>query len=138
MFHGPRELILPFFESQSFKCPDDKGAADFLQEVTTGGEQRVGCPPACSCLLPVPRLPCCLSSVLSPLPSHPPAPCSLNHVFGTLLQMYWAGKGEYKYVSDAELADAYRATETGQAFAEELKLSPEEEVQGHGELAVHT
>ncbi|EFN53324.1 hypothetical protein CHLNCDRAFT_58610 [Chlorella variabilis] len=92
VFHGPRELILPFFESQSFKCPDDKGAADFLQEVTTGGEQR----------------------------------------------MYWAGKGEYKYVSDAELADAYRATETGQAFAEELKLSPEEEVQGHGELAVHT
>ena len=54
-----------------------------------------------------------------------------------LLQMYWAGKGEYKYVSDSELADAYRATETGQAFAEELKLSPEEEVQGHGELAVH-
>ncbi|EFN53196.1 hypothetical protein CHLNCDRAFT_36538 [Chlorella variabilis] len=89
VFHGPRELILPFFESQGFKCPGDKGAADFLQA----------------------------SRALS--------------------RMYWAGKGEYKYVSDAELADAYRATETGQAFAEELKLSPEEEVQGHGELAVH-
>lgn len=41
MFHGPREAILPFFQDLGFKCPVGKGAADFLQEVTTFGEQRV-------------------------------------------------------------------------------------------------
>ena len=33
MYHGPREGVLPFFESQGFACPERKGVADFLQEV---------------------------------------------------------------------------------------------------------
>lgn len=41
VFHGPREAVLPFFEGLGFACPLGKGAADFLQEVTSFGEQRV-------------------------------------------------------------------------------------------------
>jgi len=33
VYHGPREDVLDFFESMGFRCPDRKGAADFLQEV---------------------------------------------------------------------------------------------------------
>lgn len=34
VYHGPREYILEFFESCGFSCPERKGIADFLQEVT--------------------------------------------------------------------------------------------------------
>ena len=34
VYQGPRELVLDFFESMGFKCPDRKGVADFLQEVS--------------------------------------------------------------------------------------------------------
>lgn len=33
VYHGPREEILNFFDECGFKCPERKGAADFLQEV---------------------------------------------------------------------------------------------------------
>lgn len=34
VYHGPREGVLKFFEDCGFKCPERKGAADFLQEVS--------------------------------------------------------------------------------------------------------
>ena len=34
VYQGPRELVLDYFESMGFKCPDRKGVADFLQEVS--------------------------------------------------------------------------------------------------------
>ena len=34
VYQGPRELVVDFFESMGFKCPDRKGVADFLQEVS--------------------------------------------------------------------------------------------------------
>ena len=34
VYHGPRENVLEFFESCGFKCPERKGTADFLQEVS--------------------------------------------------------------------------------------------------------
>ena len=34
VYQGPRELVLDFFESMGFKCPERKGVADFLQEVS--------------------------------------------------------------------------------------------------------
>lgn len=34
VYEGPREYVLEFFESMGFKCPERKGVADFLQEVT--------------------------------------------------------------------------------------------------------
>jgi ABC-type multidrug transport system ATPase subunit len=33
VYQGPREIVLEFFESLGFKCPERKGVADFLQEV---------------------------------------------------------------------------------------------------------
>eukprot|EP01018_Ginkgo_biloba_P002639 Gb_30095 [translate_table: standard] len=40
VYHGPREHVLEFFESCGFKCPERKGTADFLQEVTSKKDQE--------------------------------------------------------------------------------------------------
>lgn len=34
VYQGPREHVLEFFASVGFKCPERKGVADFLQEVS--------------------------------------------------------------------------------------------------------
>jgi ABC-type multidrug transport system ATPase subunit len=34
VYNGPHEHVLEFFESVGFKCPQRKGVADFLQEVS--------------------------------------------------------------------------------------------------------
>ncbi|KAK2399048.1 pleiotropic drug resistance protein [Trifolium repens] len=39
VYQGPRENVLEFFESIGFKCPERKGVADFLQEVTSRKDQ---------------------------------------------------------------------------------------------------
>ncbi|PON71212.1 ABC type transporter protein [Trema orientale] len=40
VYQGPRENVLDFFESMGFKCPERKGVADFLQEVTSKKDQE--------------------------------------------------------------------------------------------------
>uniref|UniRef100_A0A0A9DGI7 ABC transporter family G domain-containing protein n=1 Tax=Arundo donax TaxID=35708 RepID=A0A0A9DGI7_ARUDO len=40
VYQGPREDVLTFFESVGFKCPERKGIADFLQEVTSRKDQK--------------------------------------------------------------------------------------------------
>ncbi|KAK4836952.1 hypothetical protein QYF36_001596 [Acer negundo] len=40
VYQGPREQVLEFFESMGFKCPERKGVADFLQEVTSRKDQK--------------------------------------------------------------------------------------------------
>ncbi|XP_047342131.1 pleiotropic drug resistance protein 2-like [Impatiens glandulifera] len=40
VYQGPRQNALPFFETLGFKCPERKGAADFLQEVTSKKDQE--------------------------------------------------------------------------------------------------
>ncbi|XP_061952088.1 pleiotropic drug resistance protein 1-like [Populus nigra] len=40
IYQGPRENVLEFFESLGFKCPERKGVADFLQEVTSRKDQE--------------------------------------------------------------------------------------------------
>ncbi|XP_057969760.1 pleiotropic drug resistance protein 1-like [Malania oleifera] len=40
VYQGPREEVLDFFEFMGFKCPDRKGVADFLQEVTSKKDQK--------------------------------------------------------------------------------------------------
>ncbi|KAF7820256.1 pleiotropic drug resistance protein 2-like [Senna tora] len=40
IYQGPRENVLDFFERLGFKCPERKGAADFLQEVTSRKDQE--------------------------------------------------------------------------------------------------
>ncbi|EFJ05502.1 hypothetical protein SELMODRAFT_137082 [Selaginella moellendorffii] len=39
VYQGPRELVLEFFEACGFKCPERKGVADFLQELTSQKDQ---------------------------------------------------------------------------------------------------
>ena len=43
IYHGPREDIVPFFESCGFRCPERKGVPDFLQEVTSKKDQVLTC-----------------------------------------------------------------------------------------------
>ncbi|PKA53837.1 Putative pleiotropic drug resistance protein 7 [Apostasia shenzhenica] len=40
VYQGPRAKVLEFFESMCFKCPERKGVADFLLEVTSRKDQR--------------------------------------------------------------------------------------------------
>ncbi|KAL9400281.1 hypothetical protein Peur_009242 [Populus x canadensis] len=40
VYQGPRENVLEFFESLGFKCPERKGVADFLQELTSRKDQE--------------------------------------------------------------------------------------------------
>ncbi|XP_045828646.1 pleiotropic drug resistance protein 2-like [Trifolium pratense] len=40
VYQGPRKNVLDFFESVGFKCPERKGVADFLQEVTSRKDQE--------------------------------------------------------------------------------------------------
>ncbi|KAG0620558.1 hypothetical protein M758_4G225500 [Ceratodon purpureus] len=40
VYHGPREHVLEFFEACGFVCPERKGVADFLQEVTSRKDQE--------------------------------------------------------------------------------------------------
>ncbi|XP_059456012.1 pleiotropic drug resistance protein 1-like [Corylus avellana] len=40
VYQGPREQVLEFFERMGFKCPERKGVADFLQEVTSRKDQE--------------------------------------------------------------------------------------------------
>ncbi|KAL0369558.1 UNVERIFIED_CONTAM: Pleiotropic drug resistance protein 2 [Sesamum angustifolium] len=40
VYQGPRENILEFFEYMGFRCPERKGVADFLQEVTSKKDQE--------------------------------------------------------------------------------------------------
>ncbi|XP_040969346.1 pleiotropic drug resistance protein 1 isoform X1 [Gossypium hirsutum] len=39
VYQGPREHVVSFFESMGFRCPERKGVADFLQEVTSKKDQ---------------------------------------------------------------------------------------------------
>ncbi|RHN78937.1 putative monosaccharide-transporting ATPase [Medicago truncatula] len=40
VYQGPRESVLDFFQNVGFKCPERKGIADFLQEVTSRKDQE--------------------------------------------------------------------------------------------------
>lgn len=42
VYQGPRENVLEFFESMGFKCPERKGVADFLQEVSELPRRKPG------------------------------------------------------------------------------------------------
>ncbi|CAN4106572.1 unnamed protein product [Withania somnifera] len=40
VYQGPRESVLEFFEYMGFRCPERKGIADFLVEVTSKKDQK--------------------------------------------------------------------------------------------------
>ena len=63
VYHGPREEVLPFFESCGFKIPGRKAVPDFLQEVWH------------QCFVQRSAVPCPSRLKLSPLPLlSPPEP----------------------------------------------------------------
>ncbi|KAL0319186.1 UNVERIFIED_CONTAM: Pleiotropic drug resistance protein 1 [Sesamum angustifolium] len=75
VYQGPRENVLEFFQSMGFKCPERKGLADFLQEVTSKKDQR----------------------------------------------QYWAHHDKpYRYITVAELAEAFKSFEIGRKLNAEL------------------
>lgn len=41
VFHGPREEVVPYFQSLGFYIPERKAVSDFLQEVTSVKDQKV-------------------------------------------------------------------------------------------------
>ena len=41
VYHGPQEHVIEFFAQHGFVCPERKGVADFLQEVTSHKDQKV-------------------------------------------------------------------------------------------------
>eukprot|EP00798_Chlamydomonas_sp_ICE-L_P003260 gene3260-13284_t len=41
LFHGPKEAVIPFTESQGLVCPPRKAVADFLQEITSKSDQKL-------------------------------------------------------------------------------------------------
>jgi len=43
VYQGAREHVLEFFESMGFKCPERKGVADFLQEVSAVQRPLIYC-----------------------------------------------------------------------------------------------
>ena len=43
VFHGPRENVVPHFQSLGFFVPERKAVSDFLQEVTSKKDQQVSC-----------------------------------------------------------------------------------------------
>ena len=42
VFHGPRDNVVPHFQSLGFFVPERKAVSDFLQEVTSQKDQQVG------------------------------------------------------------------------------------------------
>lgn len=44
VFHGPREEVVPYFQSLGFYIPERKAVSDFLQEVTSVKDQKVALP----------------------------------------------------------------------------------------------
>ena len=45
VYFGPREGVLPFFESQGFRCPPRMPVPGFLQNITSRRDQQVGSHP---------------------------------------------------------------------------------------------
>ena len=71
VYHGPREQVVPFFESLGFRLPPRKGTADFLQEITSRKDQQVRSPlhkRRTAAVLPTLRL--SLSLLLCECPQH--------------------------------------------------------------------
>ena len=42
VYFGPREGVLPLFESQGFRCPPRMPVPGFLQNITSRRDQKVG------------------------------------------------------------------------------------------------
>jgi ABC-type multidrug transport system ATPase subunit len=104
VYQGPRENVLEFFEDIGFKCPERKGVADFLQEVSDSAEPsllHVGTSNIHLTLFPV------ILQVTSRKDQH----------------QYWCRRDEqYRYISVNDFAEAFKAFHVGRNLGSELNV----------------
>lgn len=111
VYHGPRSHVLQFFEDCGFKCPERKGAADFLQEVRSHYffSTIVSCPD------------CLISSHFN----------HLQVISRNDQAQYWYHADlPYNYVSVDEFSKMFKASYFGQKLNDELS-EPYDKTKGH-------
>ena len=69
VYHGPREQVVPFFDSLGFSLPERKGVADFLQEICSQNDQEVQHQQSCLPQLLQQRDAGCKGTVVKQLPA---------------------------------------------------------------------
>lgn len=114
VYHGPRSHVLQFFEHCGFKCPERKGAADFLQEVRIRRIRQFistcyWIPPNCQPLVHF----------------HPSQVISKKDQ-----EQYWCRSDPYRYVSVDQLSEMFKASPLGRKLDEEL-AEPYDKSQSH-------
>ena len=108
VYQGPRELVLEFFESVGFKCPERKGVADFLQEVSDFQSFLIASKVSSNC-----------------------KSCEYMYFLYHFLQVtsrkdqeqYWVRKNEpYSFVTVTEFAEAFQSFHLGRMIGDELAV----------------
>lgn len=102
VYHGPRSHVLNFFEECGFRCPERKGASDFLQEVFKKFQSIL-----LICLLYLFHL-----------------TCSIFHIQVLSRkdqEQYWSRQDEYyRYVSVDQFIEKFKKHHIGHSLDEEI------------------
>ena len=137
VYHGPREEVLPFFESLGFQLPERKGLADFLQEVTSPKDQKqYWSAPLCGLAVPLssPRSGCCpcgtsLSAGApvrasgqadSRLPADPRM--ALPSKLSSTLSLHRARNEKWRYMPVEAMAGSFQESGGGQRMAQAVEM----------------
>jgi ABC-type multidrug transport system ATPase subunit len=104
VYQGPRENVLEFFEAMGFRCPERKGVADFLQEVSDRPEFSMLNLETRNPNLTVFNV---ISQVTSRKDQH----------------QYWCRSDEpYRYISVNDFTEAFKAFHVGHKMGSELRV----------------
>jgi len=121
VYQGPRDDVLELFESMGFRCPDRKGVADFLQEVSKVAIYQSIFQLFSSIALSAD--PYCMRSILIVF--------NLQVTSKKDQQQYWALKDHpYRYVPVSEFAEAFQSFHVGRKLAQELSV-PYDKTKSH-------
>ncbi|KAL5976777.1 transcription factor [Asimina triloba] len=106
VYQGPKEHVLEFFESCGFRCPERKGTADFLQEMSTPSFTENSN----------------LRMLIKAIEEKLVLVLSLGQVTSKKDQeQYWADKGKpYRYIPVSEFSDRFKRFHAGLNLAKEL------------------
>ena len=137
MYQGPTAEVKAFFAQLGFKCPERKGVADFLQEVTSAKDQQVPCAtPGVTCWT---RVSDCWPSYCIFVNQSLALQAGLHGArvwsFWSAVQQYWASRHPYRMVTAVEMAERFKFEfHGGMAIAEELArpIPPETQKQNVG------
>jgi hypothetical protein len=104
---GPREQILEFFESMGFKCPERKGVAYFLQEVSVNLHLQQSASSMQSYCFDSHKVWCCL--------------CILQVTSRKDQEQYWTRHDDpHCFVMVQEFAEAFQSFREGRRIGDEL------------------